>query len=89
MDLDGPDGLADVRLPIVVITVLGIVTIQVIVVCVWRLLTMVARGTVFSHAAFRYVDVMFGAAVGRVAARRSRSASCSRRARPSPRASSC
>ena len=61
MDLDGPDG-RDVRLPIVVITVLGIVTIQVIVVCVWRLLTMVARGTVFSHAAFRYVDVMFGAA---------------------------
>ena len=61
MDLDGPDA-AEVRLPLVVLTVLGIVTLQVIVVCVWRLLTMVARGTVFSHAAFRYVDVMFGAA---------------------------
>jgi hypothetical protein len=61
MDLDGPDA-ADVRLPLVVLTVLGIVAIQVTVVCVWRLLTMVARGTVFSHAAFRYVDVMFGAA---------------------------
>ena len=60
MDLDGPDA-ADVRVPLVVITVLGIVTIQVTVVCVWRLVTMVARGTVFSHAAFRYVDVMFGA----------------------------
>ncbi len=32
-------------------------------VCVWRLLTMVRRGTVFSHAAFRYVDVVIGAAV--------------------------
>ncbi len=31
-------------------------------VCVWRLLTMVRRGTVFSHSAFRYVDVVIGAA---------------------------
>ncbi|MEA2180739.1 MAG: hypothetical protein QOG77_4036 [Solirubrobacteraceae bacterium] len=61
IDLDGPDA-AGVRVPLVVITVLGIVTIQVTVVCVWRLLTMVARGTVFSGAAFRYVDVMFAAA---------------------------
>jgi hypothetical protein len=30
-------------------------------VCVWRLLTMVRRGTVFSHAAFRYVDIVIGA----------------------------
>jgi hypothetical protein len=60
MDLDGPDGVK-VRLPIVVLTFLGIVTLQVTVVCVWRLVTMVARGTVFSDAAFRYVDVMFGA----------------------------
>jgi hypothetical protein len=28
---------------------------------VWRLLTMVRRGTVFSHASFRYVDVIIGA----------------------------
>lgn len=53
---------ADVRTPIVVITVLGIVTIQVTLVCVWRLLTMVRRGTVFSHAAFRYVHIVIGAA---------------------------
>jgi hypothetical protein len=61
MDLDGPDA-ADVRAPLIVIVVLGIVTIQVTVICVWRLLTMVKQGTVFSHRAFRYVDVMFGAA---------------------------
>jgi hypothetical protein len=52
---------AAVRVPVVVIVLLGIVTTQVTMVCVWRLLTMVRRGTVFSHAAFRYVDVVIGA----------------------------
>jgi len=36
------------------ITILGLVTVQVALVCVWRLVTMVRRGTVFSHAAFHY-----------------------------------
>ena len=49
------------RTPLLVIAVLGIVTIQVVLVCVWRLLTMVRLGTVFSDAAFRYVDVVIGA----------------------------
>ena len=56
----GPD-VADVSAPFIVITVLGIMTIQVTLVCVWRLLTMVRRGTVFSPAAFRYVDIVIGA----------------------------
>jgi len=62
IDLDGlnPEH-AYLRIPLVVITVLGIVSIQVVLVCVWRLVTMVRRGTVFSHAAFRYVDVVIGA----------------------------
>ncbi|MCX4503613.1 DUF2975 domain-containing protein [Streptomyces anulatus] len=47
--------------PLRVITILGIGTAQVTLVCVWRLVTMVRRGTVFSHAAFRYVDVIIGA----------------------------
>lgn len=46
-----------------VITVLGMVAAQVALVCVWRLVTMVRRGTVFSHAAFRYVDGVIGAIV--------------------------
>ncbi|HEX3960099.1 MAG TPA: DUF2975 domain-containing protein [Trebonia sp.] len=46
-----------------VITIVGIVSVQVTGVCVWRLVTMVRRGTVFSHAAFRYVDVVIGAIV--------------------------
>ncbi|KAB2371723.1 DUF2975 domain-containing protein [Actinomadura montaniterrae] len=49
--------------PLRVITILGIGAVQVIGVCVWRLVTMVRRGTVFSHAAFRYVDVIIGAIV--------------------------
>jgi hypothetical protein len=53
--------VADVRIPIIVIIVLGIVAIQVTMVCVWRLLTMARRGTVFSPAAFRYVDIVIGA----------------------------
>jgi hypothetical protein len=57
----GPD-VASVRTPVVVIVLLGIVTVQVTLVCVWRLLTMVRRGTVFSHAAFRYVHAVIGAA---------------------------
>ncbi|MEV6596623.1 DUF2975 domain-containing protein [Actinoplanes sp. NPDC051346] len=49
--------------PLRVITILGMASAQVALVCVWRLVTMVRRGTVFSHAAFRYVDVMTGAIV--------------------------
>jgi hypothetical protein len=44
-----------------VIALLGMVSVQVAGVCVWRLVTMVRRGTVFSHAAFRYVDAVIGA----------------------------
>ncbi|MFJ8487539.1 DUF2975 domain-containing protein [Streptomyces sp. NPDC094038] len=45
------------------ITILGMASVQVALVCVWRLVTMVRRGTVFSHAAFRYVDGVIGAIV--------------------------
>lgn len=58
-DLDeAPPG---VRVPFVVIFVLGIVTLQVCAVCVWRLLTMVRREEVFTPKAFRWVDVIVGA----------------------------
>ncbi|MCF2527247.1 DUF2975 domain-containing protein [Yinghuangia soli] len=46
-----------------VITIVGIGTAQVAMVCIWRLVSMVRRGTVFSHAAFRYVDGIIGAIV--------------------------
>lgn len=49
--------------PLRVITILGMASVQVALVCVWRLVTMVRRGTVFSHAAFQYVDTVIGAIV--------------------------
>ena len=58
VEAGAPDGP---RIALLVIVVLGILCVQVVAVCVWRLLTMVRRGTVFSHAAFRFVDVIFGA----------------------------
>ncbi|MFJ8085868.1 DUF2975 domain-containing protein [Streptomyces sp. NPDC096205] len=62
LHLDGLDpDHAYLRTPLLLIIVLGVVTAQVVLVCVWRLVTMVRRGTVFSPAAFRYVDVVTGA----------------------------
>jgi hypothetical protein len=58
IEAGAPDGP---RIALLAIFVLGIVCVQVTAVCVWRLLTMVRRGTVFSHAAFRFVDIIFGA----------------------------
>lgn len=49
------------RIGFVVILGLGVLTMQVFAVCVWRLLTLVRRGAVFSQRAFRYVDVIIGA----------------------------
>ncbi|MDT9682885.1 DUF2975 domain-containing protein [Streptomyces sp. TRM76323] len=64
VDLEEVGGdLGHLRVPIVVIVLLGIVAAQVVLVCVWRLVTMVRRGTVFSHAAFRYVHIVIGAMV--------------------------
>ncbi|MFI2619228.1 DUF2975 domain-containing protein [Streptomyces sp. NPDC018584] len=63
-DLRGSDGdLASRGVPVVVIVLLGFVAAEVVMVCVWRLVTMMRRGTVFSHASFRYVDVVTGAFV--------------------------
>ncbi len=56
---DGSLPLTALRL----ITILGLITVQVVLLCVWRLVTMVRRGTVFSDAAFRYVDTVIGAIV--------------------------
>jgi hypothetical protein len=58
IEAGAPDGP---RIALLAIVVLGIVCVQVVAVCVWRLLTMVRRGTVFSHGAFRFVDIVFGA----------------------------
>ena len=63
-DIDeGGAAVASLRWPVMIIGILGVLAVQVGLVCVWQLLTMVRRDTVFSAAAFRYVDVIIGAAV--------------------------
>ncbi|MEG9246741.1 DUF2975 domain-containing protein [Arthrobacter sp. Soc17.1.1.1] len=62
VDLEQADpDVALIRTPLVVLTVLVILALQVAVVCVWGLLTMVRQGTVFSGGAFRLVNVVIGA----------------------------
>ncbi|MFJ6698244.1 DUF2975 domain-containing protein [Streptomyces sp. NPDC091272] len=64
---DAGGDLSQLRVPLILIAILGLVAAQVTLVCVWRLVTMVRRGTVFSDAAFRYVDVVIGAFVAAAA----------------------
>ena len=64
--LVGGNDPEDGKLPLTafrVATIAGVGSIQVALVCVWRLVAMVRRGTVFTHAAFRYVDIVIGAIV--------------------------
>ncbi len=46
------------RVPLIVIAVLAVLTVEVTFACVWQLVTMARRGTVFSHEAFRYVNII-------------------------------
>lgn len=46
------------------ILILGIACAEIVLTCVWRLVTMVRRETVFSPSAFRYVDLATGAFAG-------------------------
>ncbi|MEU7473584.1 DUF2975 domain-containing protein [Streptomyces sp. NPDC044984] len=63
-DLEGLDAeYASLRVPFLLVVVLGVVAAQIVLVCVWRLVTMVRRGTVFSPASFRYVHIVIGAFV--------------------------
>lgn len=59
IDLD--DAHRGVQVSLVAIGVLGVACLQVIGVSVWRLLTLVRRGTVFSQEAFRHVDRIIAA----------------------------
>ena len=46
------------RIALVVIGGLGVLTMQIFAVCVWRLLTLVHKDAVFSPVSFRYVNMM-------------------------------
>lgn len=63
-DLNGLDErYAYVRTPLLAVVVLIVLAAQTVLICVWRLVTMARRGTVFSYAAFRYVHIVIGAFV--------------------------
>lgn len=47
--------------PILILSILFVVCGQVVLACVWVLLSLVRRDAIFSGRAFRYVDVMIGA----------------------------
>lgn len=49
------------RVAFVALAAIFVLTLQVSAVCIWRLLTMVRSGSVFSQGAFRYVDTIIGA----------------------------
>ncbi len=59
--LDTDQAPTGIDVALTTIGVAGVATLQVVAVSIWRLLTMVRRGTVFSPAAFRYVDLVIAA----------------------------
>jgi hypothetical protein len=52
---------AHLRWPLTAFVAVEILCIQVVLVCTWRLLTMVRQDVIFTEAALRWVDVIVGA----------------------------
>jgi hypothetical protein len=50
--------LADLRWPLLVVSVLGLLCVQVVIVCTWKLLTMVKNDRIFSDASLTWVDAI-------------------------------
>ncbi|QGV82290.1 DUF2975 domain-containing protein [Streptomyces ficellus] len=49
--------------PYVAVAIVGVVCVQVALVALWRLLTMVQRGSIFTPGAFRWVDTIIGSSL--------------------------
>ena len=62
MAREEPD-LAYLRWPLTALAFLVIACIQVVIVCTWRLLTLVRSDRIFSDEAFRWVDLIVAAMV--------------------------
>lgn len=58
---------AHLRTPALVVSIVILAMAQVVLVCLWRLVALVRRDAVFSRVAFRWVDVIIGAAVAAAA----------------------
>ena len=57
MAVDYPE-VAHIRVPMLVVSILAVACGQAVVVCVWRLLRMVQRDSIFAEQAFAWVDRM-------------------------------
>ena len=57
---DSPE-LAYLRWPTLVVAVLGLGCVQVVIVCTWKLLTLVEDDRIFSAASMAWVDAIVGA----------------------------
>lgn len=60
MAQESPD-LAPLRWPLTAVTVFWVLCVQVVIVCTWRLLTLVTRDRIFSAASMAWVDAIVGA----------------------------
>lgn len=56
--------IAYLQIPGIVIGILFLLCVQVVLVCVWRLLSLVREDSIFTESAFPGVDVSLGAVVG-------------------------
>lgn len=52
--------MAHLRWPLTAVTVFWVLCVQVILLCTWQLLTLVARDRIFTPSARRWVDVIVG-----------------------------
>lgn len=55
--------VAYLQIPFLVLSILAVACAQVVLWCIWKLLSMVRGDSIFSDRAFRYVDVVVWAAV--------------------------
>lgn len=54
-------GLAYLRWPLTAVSVFWVLCVQVVIVCTWRLLTLIKTDRIFSEAAFTWVDTIIWA----------------------------
>lgn len=57
-------GLLPLKAPLLAVAIVELVAVQVVIVCIWRLLGLVAVDGIFSERAFRWVDVILWTMVG-------------------------
>jgi hypothetical protein len=55
---EAPEGFRPVYWVLLAASILGAVALQIVIVCVWRLLTLVRSDRIFSEQSFRWVDVI-------------------------------